>query len=175
MSSSPSADITLPPETASRATDSRPWPRFWARFIDNSIFFVLIAPIVANLEGLAIAIVPLALWCPVEAVLLSTWGTTPGKALLRVQLRSEDGQRLGFRRALQRAGDVWLRGYGLGLLAPITLIIAYVRFGSRGHTGWDAKCRTVVRQGDIGIGRIVAAILVLIACIGAVAISVDIP
>jgi uncharacterized RDD family membrane protein YckC len=49
----------------------------------------------------------------VEPVMLSSWGTTPGKALLRIRLRRYDGEKLTFSEALNRAFQVWLKGLGL--------------------------------------------------------------
>lgn len=45
---------------------------------------------------------PLA-WVPIQALLLSTWGTTPGKASFRCKVRNALGRRLNFRSALKRA------------------------------------------------------------------------
>lgn len=43
------------------------------------------------------------LWAFVEAILLSSWGTTPGKLLFGVVVRDESGNKLSFLQSLQRA------------------------------------------------------------------------
>src|SRR5215470_14679409 len=73
----------------------RPWVRYWARTIDGVLIgSVLAVPfdfffpeeaqsrVAVQLTQFA----ALALWIPIEALLLTTFGSTPGKALLRVRV-----------------------------------------------------------------------------------------
>src|SRR4029434_9109333 len=131
----------------------RPWVRFWARSIDN----VIIGIVVAIPFGLVlpdesqnrvvdqlIQYLALALWIPIEAVLLANFGFTPGKALLRVRVTNKNGSKLNFWQALSRAFGVWWRGLGTGLIPLVTLITnisSYRRLTERGVTYWDREGR----------------------------------
>ena len=134
----------------------RPWVRFWARTFD---YLIVIAPLVLIVEAvipiwrqqfllgyLAISWVGMLLWIPVEAWALSRFGTTPGKALLRIQIEGE----LNYRRALRRASQVWLEGMGAGLplVAQVTQFFAYRRLMRSHTTLWDRGLE--VTHGAIG-------------------------
>lgn len=87
------------------------WYRALARFCDYCLFFLALGAFTLFLPYfygplfyyyLAIA-VPF-LWIPVEAFLLSKWGTTPGKALFGLSVwRDSHGQKLSFLAALKRS------------------------------------------------------------------------
>ncbi len=84
--------------------------RFCARAIDYSIFFLFETVVAAflpfSLTDLfylyAIFITPL-FWVPLEAYLISTWGTTPGKALCGILVRTGKGGKVGYKNALMKA------------------------------------------------------------------------
>src|SRR5271157_2800944 len=69
---------------------ANPWLRFIARFFDYSLFFAILhwalPPFPWPFFEKFIPIEFLA-FVPVEALLLSTWGTTPGRWLLKTDLR----------------------------------------------------------------------------------------
>jgi len=100
----------------------KPLTRFLARIIDYSLFYsLLVLPLFfASLFDhdlthiLAIVAIPL-LWVPLEALLLSLFGTTPGKAIFGIQVRNQQGQKLSIKHSLKRAFLVWLKGLGLNL------------------------------------------------------------
>ncbi len=86
------------------------WFRALARFCDYSIFFLFLGAVTLFLPYfygpffyyyLALAI-PF-LWAPVEALLISKWGTTPGKAFFGLSVGNEVGQNLSYPAALKRA------------------------------------------------------------------------
>src|SRR5262249_44153066 len=73
----------------------RPWVRYWARWIDSLLIGILVSfPFGFILpEGLQnpfvdslIFSIALMTWIPIEALLLVTIGTTPGKALLKISV-----------------------------------------------------------------------------------------
>lgn len=82
----------------------------------------------------------------VEACLLSTWGTTPGKWLYKITLRNQNGKKLTFSTALMRSFSVWLSGIGfcLPIISPITLIFSCYSLSKKGVTSWDRGLRCVV-------------------------------
>lgn len=88
--------------------------RILARFCDYCLGFLglgLISLFLPFFYGphfyyfLALA-VPL-LWVPIEAVLISRWGSTPGKALFGISIRNAAGEKLKFKESLKRALAPW--------------------------------------------------------------------
>jgi hypothetical protein len=86
------------------------WFRALARFCDYCLFFLILSAVTLFLPFfygpffyyyLALS-VPL-LWVPIEAFLISKWGTTPGKALLGLSVRDALGFKLPYSLALRRA------------------------------------------------------------------------
>lgn len=159
-------------QMSAKTPGPRPWVRYFARSIDRSIAFGLAAVIVgfafimglrpgieAHLLSLGITWVG---WIVVEALLLSTLGTTPGKALLGVRVRTVTGENLNFFQALSRTTGVWIRGEGLGipLVSLVTLIVAYNKLMGDRITSWDREGGTVVEHGPCGPGRVVGGLLV---------------
>jgi GYF domain 2/RDD family len=151
----------------------RPWVRYWARLIDNYLFMIcgefvldIIAPgALIRVNALLLwCLVLLFLWCFIEAWFLSTWGATPGKALLRVSVRNADGSVLGYFEALTRSFDVWFRGLGMGLplVGLIPMVVGYDILTKRGITPWDRSANTQVTHRTIGPVRIIVAILLLV-------------
>ncbi|MEK7952380.1 RDD family protein [Luteolibacter soli] len=124
----------------------RPWIRYWARTFDSLGFLVffgtvtsLVAPELSDMGNLLDAIVFFFAYSVYETVLLTLFGTTPFKSLLRVRLRNQDGTRLSFGQALRRTLSVLLFGQGLGipLIALIATIYSYNRLTNQGITSWD--------------------------------------
>jgi uncharacterized membrane protein len=103
-------------------------------------------------------------WCFVEAVLLSTWGSTPGKALLRISLSTSDGSTLGYITSLSRSLDVWIRGLAAGVpfVNLLTQLRAYNNLTKKGITSWDAARNLKVTHERIGPVRILILCTVLL-------------
>jgi hypothetical protein len=172
FASPPPAPIGIQPSPLAAqeeaVTQIRPWVRYWARSIDIFLFcicsgFVLgiIAPDVLTASENVLGLLFVFLWCFVEPIFLSTWGSTPGKALLRTTLRNADGSTLNYGSALSRSFDVWLRGLGIGfpLVSLITLLVAYNKLTKNGITSWDQSRNLTVTHKKIGPARVIVAIL----------------
>lgn len=84
------------------------WFRALARFCDYSIFFLALGAITLFLPYfygpffyyILAAAIPL-LWAPVEAFLISQWGTTPGKVLFGLSVRAANGSDLNYSEAFK--------------------------------------------------------------------------
>jgi len=135
----------------------RIWPRVLARLVDSIIFFLAIilffsalAPQVLMGLGQFAYLIVVALAFVLEAGLLCSFGTTPGKAMMGITIRSEQGTILSFGAALRRSLLVWLRGVGLGhpLLAIILIALAYFEIRKRGNVLWDADQRLQISYRD---------------------------
>jgi uncharacterized RDD family membrane protein YckC len=124
----------------------RPGLRFCARFIDNSIFGEIIwgffVPLKQTPDEVPVAgviILSLFAWVFVESLLLKTWGTTPGKAILAIDLQSADGRALTFLRCLKRSFGVWFKGMAMGfpIANLVTLYFSWYRLDQTGVSSWD--------------------------------------
>jgi hypothetical protein len=89
---------TFKPAVAQESVSQvRPWVRYWARVFDIYFFSILGGGLIgafapnAALSSPLIGVVLLLIWVFVESLLLSTFGTTPGKWLFKVRLISPTG------------------------------------------------------------------------------------
>jgi len=148
----------------------RPWVRYWARTIDLVLFGILSGIVLGltyhsalGMNDLIFGIILASLYVFVEPCMLSSWGTTPGKALLNVSLRKQDGSKLKYADALSRSFKVWMRGFGFGIpiVVLVTLITAHAELARAGITSWDKDGGFRVTHNIIGAGRIIAIIAIL--------------
>lgn len=158
----------------------RPWVRYFARTIDIAAFSFIsgavlgfVYPAALNINETLFGVIVLIAYLFVEPLLLATWGTTLGKWLLKVRLRTFSGNKLSYSDALGRTFSVLLRGMGLGLplISLITLIVAYNRLTKEGTTSWDYDGGYVVSHQEIGPFRLVIIIIVMIAGVYAIALG----
>jgi hypothetical protein len=112
-------------------------------------------------------IILLLAYIPVEPLLLMSWGTTPGKFLLNIQLRNVDGSKLSFSQGIMRSVGVVIKGQGIGipLVALITHIYAYKRLLNQGQTVWDESGNHTVAHRDISGWRMLILVLFLAAVV----------
>jgi uncharacterized RDD family membrane protein YckC len=172
------------PSAPEAVASPHPWHRWLARMLDVGCFGGLmgmvmgaVAPdVLLGANDIALNLMLLALWVPVETLLISAYGTTPGKALLRIRVTNADGHSLPPGTALERSFQVWMGGLGFGvpLVSLITMVMAYNRLEKQGSTAWDHALGVRVAQRHVGVGRwmfiaaIVAGVLWL-AAMGALA------
>jgi uncharacterized RDD family membrane protein YckC len=148
----------------------RPWVRYWARMFD-----IYLAAIVGGLAigflnpdaftepgsdqlfGLAVVFA----WVFIEALFLSTAGTTPGKWLFKTRIVPPHGSALDYSTALSRSFKVWWRGLGIGfpLASLITLIVAHGKLTKNGVTTWDRDDGFTITHERIGALRVIVAIV----------------
>jgi hypothetical protein len=150
----------------------RPWVRFFARSLDGALvgfFVILIFAICVPYAGLDTLIkdpydtktlifwgVIMFAWCFLEALFLSVFGATLGKALLRVSVRNIDGSLPDYGTALLRSLDVWARGNccGIPIAGSIAQIVGYNTLTKEGNATWDRVRGLKVSHGEIGALRI---------------------
>lgn len=146
----------------------RPWVRYWARMFDiylYSLFFGLaigiIAPDVLEMPGIILGLLVMLSWVLQESMLLSSWGTTPGKWLFKTHLRDASGNKLKLPQAAGRSLAVWIKGLGLGIpiVTLFTLLSAKSELTNQGITSWDKDGSFVVTHKTIGAIRIIIAII----------------
>ncbi len=153
-----------------------PLTRLMARFVDYGLYVaafygVLYLRQVPYDVTLLLSVNPL-LWMPmvaIEALLLSIWGTTPGKALMGIRMSTfGDAPNLGFLRAFMRSLMVFTLGMGVMMpqLLPVMLAFSYWMLRRRGITPWDARCSTLpTRKAPVLPSRYVLAVISLYICV----------
>ncbi len=160
------------------------WALFFARYTDRQFFRFILAFLINLFTHSKIHflnpidfVITLFIWLFVEAALLASWGTTPGKWLFGIKVRDQKGNLLLFNKALQRSFLVWLKGMALGLpiIKLITNVIAYGKLMKLGKTTWDESCQTNILHQKLGLLRItligfLVLIFLLILVIGVIAL-----
>lgn len=189
------SEIIIEKSTKSREdlVHANPWARLLARFFDYSLFFLLLLTAGRMVHGSPPAeiekskhenpnsygltkqgLVPLEFFCwiPLEATLLWAWGSTPGKAFLKIRLRQGCRLKLDFHTAMRRSFNVWFRG--MGMMIPVInffcLFTAYYRLKTANKTSWDANEQIAVEHRPIGRWRVISASVLIVSVFGAYAI-----
>ncbi len=112
-----------------------PWKRYFARMLDYFMldtvitFFIVVVlrirPVPGEFLNTLIVIASGALFIPIEALMLSQWGTTPGKYIFGICVESIQGGNLSYSQALDRAKAVYVEGVFLRI--PYLSLYALVR------------------------------------------------
>jgi uncharacterized RDD family membrane protein YckC len=127
----------------------------------GGIVLAIIAPrFLEKQNEYALGMILIFAWIFVEALLLSSFQTTPGKWLFKTKVALTSGVPINFSQALSRSFKVWWRGLGIGfpIVSLITLIIAHGRLTRNGITSWDRDEGFTVMHETIGAPRVLAAI-----------------
>jgi hypothetical protein len=170
-----------------RTSEPRPWQRLGARIFDYAIWGLVLALLLSELRGLGIVPAELAFWLghpllapvlitgswvPIEALLIASIGTTPGKWLFGVFLQfsisdayARRDARAQLDRALRRSFRVWWEGVGCGfpLLAPVLIAVAYEKLAQNQETDWDFAQDVLVTHGPPGVLNTVTGVCGLAA------------
>lgn len=146
----------------------RPWIRYIARMIDiytflfiGGIFWEILSPTSFPESDFAFGLIVLFLWIFFESICLSILGSTFGKWLLKIKLRTNDNLKLTFLIAFQRSFMVWFKGLAIGIpfISLFTLISAHSDLTTQGITSWDKKYGLKVSYEKIGCIRAIITIL----------------
>jgi hypothetical protein len=165
-----------------RTSEPRPWHRLAARMFDYAIWGLLLALALSQLRALGIVpadaahglahplVAPVLItlaWTPVEALLITAVGTTPGKWLFGIYLQfsisdayAKRDTRAQLARAMRRALRVWLQGVGAGfpLVAPFLIAVAFERLAENQETDWDFAEDCLVTHGPAGVVNTVTGV-----------------
>jgi len=151
-------------------TSPHPWRRYFARSLDLAFLALPCLLVLLYLLGVGLALtvpdralqvarsldeewIPFLAYSlfvpatiPVLALMVGLTGGSIGKWVFGIKVLREDGRPLGFRRALVRELDVWVRGYGVvvPLVSIITMPMSYFRLTEKGKTVWDARQRNLI-------------------------------
>ena len=148
--------------------DPHPWRRWMARVLDGFLvdilfLFIWCIPLHHFLQGvndLASTVVGVLLMLALEPVMLHFLGTTPGKWLMGISIRNEDGEKPSWLQAWLRTWGVLKWGYGFCI--PIYNIYRGYRCYKTEMEGetqeWDQEAETVLCFRDTRLWRPWAAI-----------------
>ena len=166
------------------AKEIHPWQRVFARWLDYGLWSAIISfvyivilrirPLPGDFGSALITIAGMALFIPVEALLLHTFGTTPGKFALGMHLESIQGGNLSWGEALRRSCNVYVQGCGccIPLLEPVMKVMQYCKMTGRVARGyilagpqdmdWDEETEIIYREVRFKRGAVFALLLILI-------------
>ena len=108
-----------------------------------------------------------ASWIPIEALLITAVGTTPGKWLFGIYLQFSISDAYARRntsaqltRGIKRAVRVWFEGVACGfpLLAPVLVAVAYEKLAENQETDWDFAEDCLVTHGPAGVVNTVTGV-----------------
>ena len=161
------------PENAVRVYLPSPAARMLARFVDMALYMALVFGVIYVRQiPFAPSLLPSSplVWAGfvlLEAGLLSYLGTTPGKALLGIQVRCVGEGEMSFGRSLSRSCLVFIGGVGMmvSLLPLFMMGYSWWTLRSRGITMWDARCSTLpLMLKTLSPVRMFLAVVVIFAC-----------
>jgi hypothetical protein len=131
-------------------SSGHPWRRYFARAIDTA----LLVPVFSLITGILpigpadyrFNILVIAFAILAHAALQSSWGSTPGKAMLGYKVRTRNGDKLSFKQAIDREARIAWHGLGLGipLYSVYTQFKAFTNLNNTGETSWDKADDLVV-------------------------------
>ena len=167
-----------------RSLETLLWRRVCARYIDYILFAVLISALLQKLEPgllewfvqsfsqgayfrltllwIVFAMAVVGAWAPLEAIFLSTLGTTPGKWLFQMQVVGPSQTKLPIKAALSRAMQAWSLGMGMGLivLTPLANGYWYSRFKNGQRAYWDAQQQSEIIEQPLSVFRVAASSMI---------------
>ena len=111
------------------------------------VYGILGVPLLLNwLEAFAAEFIPYMLMIFMEPILLGTWGTTPGKWLMGVQVQKINGGKLTFQEAVRRTFGVFFWGQGLNIpiFAPIRYILSFINARKGQQLPWEIHGKTYI-------------------------------
>ncbi|HPD01032.1 MAG TPA: RDD family protein [Acetivibrio sp.] len=150
---------------------AKPWVRFWARTVDLYIVDVIIKAIQLILfqgklfNPLLLGFGSSLIWAFAEANSIYTWGTTPGKWLLRTEVRANNLKKPDLFASIKRSILVWLLGVGMGVFSSFTYIAGYYLLTRKGYTLWDKYSDCYVVHKKMSDNRAIVAVFIIIALV----------
>ena len=168
--------------------DPHPWRRWMARVLDGFLvdilfLFIWCIPLHHFLQGvndLASTVVGVLLMLALEPVMLHFLGTTPGKWLMGISIRNEDGEKPSWLQAWLRTWGVLKWGYGFYI--PIYNIYRGYRCYKTEMEGetqeWDQEAETVLCFRDTRLWRpwaVIGAQVGIFGCIILIALASMLP
>ena len=178
-----------------RTSEPRPWSRLAARLFDYALWGLVLALLLSELKSagmlpdvlvswlshpLLAPVLITATWIPIEALLIASLQTTPGKWLFGCYIQfsisnayASREMRAQLDRALHRAFRLWWEGMGCGfpLLAPFLIALAYEELAQKQETAWDKSEDCLVTHGPPGVLNLTTGVCGLAAMLWLYAVA----
>ncbi len=159
-----------------------PVRRFFARLFDIFFYTVLLVIIKIKMgdnpfipDSVFRGVVEYVPYLLLDGFALTHLGTTPGKWLLNIRLRSQYGHNLDIATSLIRSVRVWVLGFALGsIFAVIALPIAYFIGSQYGRFLWDIPQNNVTLCGEIRPARLLGYIFLFMGLLSLLITSIPI-
>lgn len=184
------------------ATRPRPFVRFWARMFDYALVSAMVSLVVRfehprPNEGESVTdfyqrylvemqkpemihfaltvFLSMIAWHLVEAILIHWIGTTPGKALFGIRIRTQEGERVPLLSSMGRSFYVYVVGMGFHYfpLILIGMIFSLLRLLRAGQSLWDQHLGNRVEHSPLGPFRIVLAICAFFVLLSLQSVSIS--
>ena len=152
-----------------RLSQIKPGVRFFARYIDYMLFSFLFILLLSyfipafDFDEVIFGILSLFIWVFVETLLLITWGTTPGKWLLNIKIKTNDNKKPSLGLVFKRSIKVWFFGLGIGLpfITLFTLFCAYFELNKNKKTTWDQSEHFSITHNPTPLIKITLAVFII--------------
>lgn len=159
-----------------------PWRRFFARSLDllicSSIYELFMGAILrinlldrSFLMGMVDIYMSFGILFLLEPLLLSRFGTTPGKWIFGISLSKKDGSKLSYGEGFSRLCYVFWRGYGfqIPIYNLVRLYKSYALCSEEGEMSWDTEMlyRVQPNRWYRTIGFVIAYSIVMCISVGA--------
>ncbi|WP_312063636.1 RDD family protein [Brevundimonas sp.] len=161
LSDAPIAAAWRQPVAPSMVSDPpKPWRHFWAKQIDVPLTMFVAAIgwsiVFAANDAYNYDLIPFLAWLsfiPLDALSMSVFGTTVGKALFRIRVTNKS-KKLNIFSSLARSFRAYVFGafVGLPILSFIAMASAMGSMKQLGASAWDVDAGNVVTYGKIGFG-----------------------
>lgn len=132
-------------------TEVHPWRRFFARWVDMALLECIVDFLIVcvlrirpypNWASILVSIGCLFLLVPLESLMISKWGTTPGKLVMGIHISDGCSNKLSWEAALRREWAVLRYGLGFGIpiWEPWRKARCWWAYKHGESMGWDASC-----------------------------------
>lgn len=106
-------------------------------------------------------------WAPVEAFLIASMATTPGKKLFNIYVKNSNGEKLTLKESFTRSFYIviFAQGFGIPLFSMIQQILTFFKLKRGGNTTWDKEMGTQVvckKNSPFKIAAVVAGVGVFV-------------
>ncbi|NNC88545.1 MAG: RDD family protein [Akkermansiaceae bacterium] len=162
--------VVVPPPLPKKP---RPFSRLWARWFDMQVYmallfggmFLLQLDMLAALRSTWFQLLHLLPYLIFDALMVHLAGTTPGKALLGLTVRSKGGGKLALGGSLVRSVRVYILGLGVGISLLMIPCHAFALWFTlrHGEAPWDLMGGNEVQSQGVNAGRVVAFVLLFMA------------
>lgn len=158
------------------STEPHPWRRYFARFLDSllySLFFFFLyfvilhrKPAITPVVSLLLLLSEILLTLLIEPVLISRYGTTPGKWLMGICILDIDKNKLSWEKAFERTkGALWQgTGYSIPIYNLYCQICSFLMYDKERTLPWDEDVTYTFRR--LKFLQVSGIFFMLLFCIG---------